>query len=131
MSNLKLSEIKKIKQNNPEHYNSLRKKIYTLKTLISKKNDLASQIEKIIRQSNVKDHPEIKERLIKLGTDLDDLLHEEKDLKFQIGLEKINLNFPMRKDEIEQAAEVMGDLFSDEEQQEFDKPGYSSLFKKK
>ena len=65
-------------------------------------------------------------KLLEYGHMLDKLLEQEEQLRFNIGMGKINLNIPLSKSEEQKVGEAIKELFGNNESPS--KNGYSALF---
>lgn len=126
MSQISKQLIHRLKTNNPDHYKSFKKKIDNLKSLKKKQVELSQQIEKLVKDRIKNDQDKNQNKLLKLGQMLDKLLEQEEQLRFNIGMDKINLNIPLSKSEEQKVGEAIKELFGNNESPS--KNGYSALF---
>lgn len=124
--------VQQLIKNNPGHYKKFRNKIYELKKIKKDQFQIKEKIEKEInyRMEN-KQNPKSNsdEYLLKIGEELDELINLEEKIRFEIGMDKINLNIPLNEEETEKVGEAIKDLFGGDESRTSENKGSSKLFK--
>tara|TARA_B100001059_G_C17778725_1_gene552829 strand:+ start:675 stop:1073 length:399 start_codon:yes stop_codon:yes gene_type:complete len=128
MSQITKEIIQQLKTNNPEHYKSFKKKIGTLKSLKKNQVELSQQIQKVVKDRIKNDQNINQNKLLELGQKLDELLEQEEHLRFNIGMDKINLNIPLSKSEEAKVGAAIKELFGKNKNEKPSNNGYSALF---
>ena len=104
--------VQQLIKNNPDHYKNFKNKIHQLKKLKKDQFQLRDEIEKQINY-RIENKPNSKneEYLLQLGEELDELINLEEQIRFEIGMDKINLNIPLNEEETEKVGQAIKDLF--------------------